>query len=656
MTLVFMILALVPLPTHEQRMLLHKSHHQPSSLAMPGDYWVEDHDFDVLNYDIDLTVNIPADSVWAVMEIEMEALSAELDVIGLNFHWSYIIDEITEGARSLDWDVVTGGDLEIALERPVNVGEKLEIAIHYHGRPGWTQKHGLYIDDDGKWGVSFTNCEPQGARLWIPCWDDPSDKATFTQRITVPEGYEVVANGTLEEEDREGEWWSFTWQEHYPQPTYLIAFAASQDFVTADSFAVVEGSQVPMRTWVLSANDVRYRFECTPGIVEYFSEIFPPYPFADEKYDQVHAYISGAMENTTCTFFGVETNWGEDWSYVIAHELSHHWWGNWITCATWGDLWLNEGFATYCEVLWWEEKYGQEGHDAYADWIMRQYLEWGQRHPVYDPPWGDLFGVTTYEKGGSVLHMLRQVLGDEVFFDCINEYAWRNANESVITDDLQDAVEDVSGMDMDWFFDEWVYGPGHPHYEIGWRVNPPTYQSQAAWEVEFAVAQTQDQKVHYFPFRMPLEIGIYTGGDVEIITFTDSIGYQRFAAEVDAEPDSFRLDPGNKVLCEITYHEDIDDVPVIEGIEEDIEESVISLTADPVFSAGLHVRFTQPDNSDLELSLYDASGRLVKSFYKGSSQEVYRIYPLEDLSPGVYFLKAELGSDAVYSVKTVKVR
>jgi len=649
MTLV-MFLAVAPaLPTIQQHLMLQKQ--EGAVFSLPGDYWDEGHDFDVLNYDIDMTVDIPNDSVWADVTITLEALSDTLTSLPLHFHWAYTISSCKEGERDLNFNTVMVDTFRIFLDREVAQGETLSVTVSYHGKP--SEQKGLFIDEsDWEGSVTFTFTEPQGSRYWIPCYDEPSDKAVFTQHITVPPGYDVVANGTLESVEKQGSWWTYTWQEHYPQPTYLIAFAASKYYVTNDTFATVEGEQVPMRTWMLGINDMTDKFKRTPEIVEYFSEIFPPYPFADEKYDQVHAPLGGAMEHTTCTFFNTMANWGANWNWVIAHELSHHWWGDWLTCATWADLWLNEGFATYCEALWAEEDQGQEGYRSYARRIMDIYLDYGQRHPIYDPPWEDLFGTTTYKKGGSVLHMLRQVLGDSVFFAGVNAYAWENADQAVITDDFQETMEEAAGEDLDWFFDEWIYGPGHPHYEIGWRV---THTDR--YDVEFAIAQTQNQQVHYFPFRMPLEVAIYCGAEENIFTITDSIGYQRFTLEVDAEPDSFLLDPYDKVLCEITYHDDIDDVPYVPtGARHTDTEPAAALAVDGVFTDLLNVRFSQPSAQQVSIALYDQAGRRLRVFYEGRSTRFYRIYPLADLAAGVYFVRVRRADGSVTSAKTVKLR
>lgn len=652
MSFILLMLATVPLPTHEQGLMIHKQVDVSTLGAIPGDYWNESHAYDVLHYLIDMTVDIPADSVWAEVILTIQARDT-FSTIPLNFHWSYDIESVKEDERELTWSNVMIDTFRIFLDREVAVGETLSVTVSFHGKPGWSQGQGLYIDDEGECDVTFTNCEPQGARLWIPCWDDPSDKATFTQRITVPAGNEVVANGTLESFTENGDWWSYTWEEHYPQPTYLIAFAASENFVTTDTFAVVDGTQLPMTVWVLASNDVSNKFDQTRYIMEYYSDIFPPYPFLDEKYDQVHAPIGGAMENTTCTFFNTYADWGEDWSWVVAHEMSHDWWGDWLTCATWADLWLNEGFATYCEVLWWEELYGEEGRRAYARYIMDLYLDYGQLHPIYDPPSSDLFGVTTYEKGGSVLHMMRQVLGDEVFFDGLNTYGYRHADEAVITDDFQAVMEEVAGQGLDWFFDEWIYGPGHPHYEIGWRVTPKVGN---LYDVEFALAQTQNKSSNYYPYRMPVEVAVYSDGIEELFTIVDSLGYQRFTIEVSSEPDSFRFDPYDKVLHgPVVYHDDIDDVPD-PGITESQPVTASSLMVDHVISEVMHVRFSQPGNDRITISLYDASGRLVRNYYTGRSQELYRVYPVAHLSPGVYFVHVISSDGSAMSAKTVKIR
>lgn len=654
MNFLLMLLTAVPLPSMEQRLMLLKQESTSFQPGILGDYWDERHDFDVLNYDIDMSVDIPADSVWATVTITFQALSDTLDTLGLNFHWVYTIDEIKEDARSLSWTPVMMNEFKVALGREVSTGETISVAISYHGKPA--EQDGLFINDqDDPLQVTYTNSEPQGARHWIPCYDAPSDKATFTQRITVPAGYDLVANGTLESLQKNGSWWTYTWEEHYPQATYLIAFCASKYFLTSDTFALVDGTNVPIRTRVLEDNDVRDKFLSTPHILEYFSDIFPPYPFRDEKYDHVHADFGGAMENATCTFINTFADWGDDWSWVIAHEMSHDWWGDWLTCATWADLWLNEGFATYCECLWWEELYGEEGYHAYARAIMDVSMEYGQNHPIYDPPWEDLFGVVTYYKGGSVMHMLRQVLGDENFFQGLNTYALRHANSSVITDEFQAVMEEESGQDLDWFFDEWIYGPGHPYYEIGWEPVTHLSTSSAAYEIEFALAQTQNKSSNYYPYRMPVEVAVYSGGVEELFFITDSLGYQRFTVEVTGEPDSFRFDPYDKLLCEVTQHDNIDDVPD-PGIEEQPSSNTLALTADGIFTDILKIGFTQPDNQPVRLSLYDAAGRRVKEFYQGTSKDFYRVYPVSGLAPGVYFVRLESENSLAVARKVIKLR
>jgi len=657
MSFILLLLTAVPLPTAEQHMMLKKQ--EASTSVIMGDYGDKGHDFDVLNYDIDITVDIPADSIWADVTITLEALSDTLDTLRLHFT-PYTIDVIKEGTRNLEWLSVEDENLFVKLGRQVAESETLDITFSYHGIPTLNPASlggGLYIEpEDGERSVTFTFCEPQGARYWIPCYDHPSDKATFTQRLTVPAGNKVVANGTLESSSEVGDWRTYTWEEHYPQPTYLIAFAASKNFVTKDSFAVVNGQTVPVDLWLLEIDeDLDTSFDRTPAMVEHFSRIFPPYPFSDEKYDQVDLGgklpVAG-MEHTTCTFLACYVG---NFDYLIAHELAHQWWGDWLTCATWADIWLNEGFATYCEVLWWEEAYGQEGYDEYTEFIMDFYLDSKKLFPIYDPPEGEVFSTVTYDKAGSVLHMLRQVLGDSAFFAGLNQYARDNANESVITDDFQEAMEDVADQDLDWFFDEWIYGPGHPHYETGWRVKPPTYQSSAAYEIEFAVSQMQDQSKHYFPFHMPMEIGVYHDGVEEIFAFTDSIGYQRFTVEVDYEPDSFLLDPDNKILCEIVYHDDIDDVPEPGIAEQPVAATGANLTADALFTDLLHIRFSNPGSEPITLSLYDASGRRVKVFYQGKTREFYRVYPLHELGQGIYFIRLQARDGVSRTVKTVKL-
>ncbi|MBN2379625.1 T9SS type A sorting domain-containing protein [candidate division WOR-3 bacterium] len=659
MAIIAMLLGQIPLPSIEQDEAFFKQEAVNKSLMLPVDY-LEEHFFDVLDYYIDITVDIPNDTIWAEVTITSRILSNDLDTIFLHFDWPYTVESIREGLRDLEWSTDSRSNLYVAIGREIQVDDTIAISVLYHGKPFPQEPSGgLFIEsEDNEYSVTYTECEPEGARNWFPCYDHPSDKATFTQRITVPSANLVVANGALEQEDKTGDWWSYTWQEHYPQATYLVAFAASKNFVKHDTFATIQGEKVPVSTWVLDSYDQSQKFESTPEILEYFSSIFPPYPFASEKYDHVHMNGWG-MENTTCTFLNTLVNWGEPtWEWVIAHEMAHHWWGDWLTCGTWADIWLNEGFATYCEALWWENLYGDEGYSNYARYIMDFYLDnVSLIRPIYDPPSDDLFSnATTYKKGGGVLHMLRHVLGDSVFFAGLNQYGWNNANQSVITDDFQEATETISDQDLDWFFDEWIYHPGHPHYETGWKVKPPTWLTSTAYELEFAIAQTQNRQYHHYPFYMPMEIAIYHDGAEQVLTFTDSIGYQRFTIEVDYEPDSFVLDPVNKVLCEITYHDDIDDVPY-PGIEEQpVTTDCSVLASDAIFTNNLCINFTNPLREFVTLSMHDASGRLVKSFYQGQSESFHGIYPLELLSSGVYFLRLVFAKGAVQTIKTVKIK
>ncbi len=661
MTVIVLLLGQVPIPDVHVIEMFHKQEMAKASLSIPGDYWDPGHDFDVLDYDIGVTVDIPHDSIWAAVTIKIKALSDTLDTLRLFLNRQFKVDSIKEGERALGYMMLWHREFNVDMGRSVADGETLSIVVYYHGRPFPFNDGGLYIESsDTDSSVTYTECEPQGARNWIPCYDSPSDKATFTQRITVPAETKVVANGSLESYNTTGPWWTYTWREHYPQATYLIAFAASKHFVRKDTFALIEGKKVPVSTWMLACHDVSDKFKRTSEMLEFFSEIFPPYPFASEKYGHVHKPGNGAMENTTCTFFDTYYPWGDsDWDWGISHELAHQWWGDWLTCATWADIWLNEGFASYCEALWWEKAYGKEGYDAYVDSsLMDFYFEYGNANPIYDDP--QIFSAQTYDKAGSVLHMLRQVLGDTVFFTGLKKYALDNANESVITDDFQNAIEDVSGRDLDWFFDEWIYGPGHPHYETGWKpVTPATNSSSSdlasTWQIEFAVSQMQDQTENYFPFRMPLEIGVYHSGIEEIFSFTDSTGYQRFTVETSYKPDSFLLDPHNKILKEVVYHESVDDVPDPGIGEAPLDpQAPLALSADGMFRDVLHVRFSNPSSERMSLSLYDASGRLIKSFYNGQSKEFYRVYPLADIPAGVYFLRLE-NSVSSERIKTIKL-
>ncbi len=386
--------------------------------------------------------------------------------------------------------------------------------------------------------VIFSFHEPSGARTWLPVYDHPSDKATLTWEVTAPDGWVVAANGVLEGQAPADAGWT-TWRYTLAEPiaTYLMTVHLSDRYV----LSVTEGD-IPVYTWAYPDRqaDVDATFGTTAEMLAFFSERYAPYPFP--SYGNAMApFGSGAMEHTTCVTFADSLVGAEAGELVNAHELGHHWWGNDVTLGDWADIWLNEGFATYTEALWYEHAYGAEGLTTYVDHLTAAFFEWQGlegRFPVYDPLY--MWGGVVYDKGALIVHMLRGVLGDDAFFAALAAYEAEHHLGTAVTTDLVASFEASSGADLDWFFDQWVYGIGEPTYTWAWAA-----QSDGAdgWQLDLSIAQDLPA------FRMPVPLRVdYADGTSEDVTVVVEGESVRVSRCVTAEPVAVTLDPDLWVL------------------------------------------------------------------------------------------------------------
>ncbi len=382
-----------------------------------------------------------------------------------------------------------------------------------------------------QWGrTTFSFHEPEHARRWLVLRDIPADKFTLTWQVDAPADQVVAANGELQSraalEDGFERW---IWRFDAPIPTYLAA-------VHVSDYEVLElGGDIPVRAWVHpeQVDDARDTFATTGDMLDYFAERYNPYLFT--HYGNAAAPFGGAMEHTTVTTFG-EDLLGSDWGEIVnAHELGHHWWGDDVTLAGWEDIWLNEGFASYTEVLWYERTYGDEGRVAYTEYQTGNYLRGRDREgyfSLYDPDY--LWGGTVYDKGALVLHQLRGVLGDEVFFDVLRAYEARHRLGVAATEDFITAAEATSGQPLRWYFDPWVFLPEEPSWRWSWGAQP----AGAGWQVDLAIAQDLPD------FRVPTVARVrFADGTEEDVALDVSGDGLTVTLCRDAEPVEVTLDP-----------------------------------------------------------------------------------------------------------------
>jgi aminopeptidase N len=341
-------------------------------------------------------------------------------------------------------------------------------------------------------------------------------------------------------------------------------------------------------------------------MIDLFTTHFGEYPFIDEKYGMAEFVWEGAMEHQTMTSYGDFLILGNKrFEHLVAHELAHQWFGNSHTVETWEHIWLHEGFATYCEGLWKEHL---EGPEAMALFMRRHS---GGTNPFYGPivPPQPLFGLTVYWKGAWVLHMLRGMLGDGLFFEVLRSYA-ANPNlryGNVTSEDFIESVGTTVGRPLRWFFEQWLYREGRPEYGMTWTSAP---MEGVGFRVDVTIRQLQEGD----PWIMPLELGIDTATGTQIVTTWDATTVHRATFIVDAAPTGVRLDPDNKVLKFVTSMR-------ITGGETGLGGSVRLLANAPnPFNPSTRLRFELANPVPVRLSILDAKGRRVRTLLPGLLQ------------------------------------
>lgn len=409
------------------------------------------------HYTIDLASNM-SDSIISGT-VTMEAIATQ-DLSRFNLDFAgFTISEITVNDRPAAYSRESR-ELIITPARPIANNDTFDVSVTYSGSPGrninlspFSRGWNFYS------GGSYVASEPDGASLWYPVNDHPSDKATYTIIMTVPEQYTVAANGTLESVTTRNGFRTFTWENHDPTASYLVTINISE-FERSDD-TVVDG--VPIRNYFPAhRQEIGERvFSNTADMMETFNESLSPYPF--EAYGAVVADTSlpFALETQTISLFGnniLRDDLGAQ--VVIAHELAHSWFGNHVSPATWRDIWLNEGFATYASVLWVEEQYGHDvAMQAMDSWYN---VARNSRVIIGDPGPENLFSASVYFRGAWTLHALRERVGDDDFFEIIQTYQARYAHGNAEIADFIEVAEEVSGRDLDSFFESWLYQANIP--------------------------------------------------------------------------------------------------------------------------------------------------------------------------------------------------
>ena len=421
--------------------------------------------FDVVHYDLDLDLNPVFNTLTGTVVTTAVVTGSSVTQMDLNLDNNLSVIGASAGGAGTTWSHAS--DLLIVnLDRAYTTGETVTVSVVYSGDPsgdafGWDSVGG----EDMIWTLS----EPFGARTWWPCKDLNSDKAdSLDMRVTVPEDLIVASNGLLVSNVDNGTTRTFHWHTDYPIVPYLVSLAI-HPYATFSHWYTPIGGGDPMEVqyYVFPANynSVQATYALTVPMIETFSAGYGEYPFVDEKYGHAEFTWGGGMEHQTLSSMG---GWSED---LISHELAHQWWGDMVTCADFHHIWLNEGFATWSEAYWKEQTEGVGTYRTYMDYAAYYgpgtiiVEDWTTFWDIFD-------GNLSYNKASWVVHMLRGVMGDTDFFAGLADYRAQLGYASATTEQFRDIMEAASGLELDAFFQQWIYGEYLPTYSYGWSATP----------------------------------------------------------------------------------------------------------------------------------------------------------------------------------------
>jgi len=547
--------------------------------------------YDVYYYDLlyDFNVESNIGNPIAMIEIRLTVTDGPISVVELNFNHFRTVDStkvnmITTGFTHED------NILTVDLDRSYSNEENVSIIVHYHA-PSFT----LGSDYDGK-PMFFSLFEPYGARSAFPCKDIPSDKADSVDiKFRVPDPMIAVSNGLLVSAISENEHTTYWWKSTYPIATYLIFIAAYDYLHYQDWYVSVNGDSMPIDFYVIPDHyeNSQENFYETKNMISIFADLFGEYPFIEERYGHAEIASGVSMEHQTCTSLGIFSGGNGVYSLdLIAHELAHHWWGDMITCHSFHHIWLNEGFATYSEALYFEAIGGSDAYHA----NMRGNEFYGAGNIYVDDPWNeDIFDWgLSYRKGAYVLHMLRHVVGDSNFFLILRTYAddVRYQYKSATTADFQAICKDISGMKFEKYFQQWIYGERYPQYAYGWNLK----EDEGGYYIILGIEQIQEDAGLFW---MPIDVEITTANYDTTFVVWDSLQNQTFEFFLDEEPLAITLDPNRwilKITEEILLTPRADSIVINSAYQKPGIDTLL-----------IRCQTVNPDNYDLQLEAIIAS-------------------------------------------------
>ncbi len=589
-------------------------------------------------YGLDVEVSPEETFIKGKVTVGARVAEAPLDTFVLELKNNMQVDSVLLGQQPLNF-VHQNDEVLVFLPEAMRTGEELSIVVHYHGQPGGS---GFFTGfqtglSPFQKPVLWTLSQPTNARQWWPVKQVLEDKADSVRvTITTPKGFVAASNGLLQHIDTLDNQVRYHWKSNYPIAYYLISLAvASYAEYNFEAPLGEEGETVFVQNFIYDdpsyLENQRENIRRTKDFLAIFTDLFGPYPFIEEKYGHATAPMGGGMEHQTMT---TQANFGMD---LTSHELAHQWFGNSVTCATWSDIWINEGFASYGEFLAREFLYGKTSAKTW----MRNAHNSVMSEPggsVYVPPnqthdlWRIFNGRLSYRKGAAIIHLLRHEINDDPLFFQILKSFQEAFRDSVATgDDFQMVSEQETGQSWGWFFDQWYYGEGYPVFDIRWHTSEDSIILHSS---QHNAADNND----FFLVTVPLAV----------VTHNDTLHY-RFLQ--DQKNTSFRI-PFGGMVREILL--DPDDWLFKQAtIRQDLtEEEPFTADVYPVpFSEHFYI-YLDRLTGDEEFEVFDLMGKRVM---KGRVTNMETRVTMPPGGISVYLLKIKRGNLAPFKTKIMQM-
>jgi aminopeptidase N len=540
------------------------------AVVVPPLHRPRDRYYDVINYRLTIEADLKTKTVAGEAEVTLAPVRPGLDVVRLDAWSGMKVTRVRVDGTTREF-IHSGDTLEIPLGKPRAVTDTLVVAVLYSTT---APPKGLYFSgpdesDPEKPYQVYSQGEMDENHYWFPCYDFPNDRATSEMIATVATPFTATSNGRLVgvQKDASGAKTTWHWKEELPHVSYLVSLTVGEYSLVEDSW---RGKPILNYVYKSNAKDAPRSFEKTPAMMDFFSDL-TGYPYPWEKYGHtiVQDFIYGGQENVTITTLTDNTihdaraHLDRNSDGLVAHELAHQWFGDLVSFRDWSEAWLSEGFATYLTLL---SEGNINGKDEYSYQLMQTQADvtnadvGDRRRPTvtkrYTDP-GSLFDNRIYGKGGCVLHMLRKTVGDTLFLKGLRKYVADYAFKVAETNQFRVVMEEVTGHNLDWFFDQWAYGAGYPKFDVSQKWD------EATRTVSVTVTQTQTPDSLTGIFTMPVDILVWVGDDPETYTETITDSVHVFTYPAYREPKLIIFDKGSNILKTATFNK-----PVSQWVEQ----------------------------------------------------------------------------------------